>query len=199
MNKDIAFCIIKHLDSLDDINSFKLVNKAFYKAYKMFFLMINTESEYIIREDESFYITIIHDHKFYCFKEALIEYLYGLEFYDYIDLLKRIKFKNLNIVKKIHPIKITNNRESFIYLYYGLEKVSNRLRYNIDLVEICDGCEYCTYNTVNVPTNCYVEDIDHLNIYTKCQNYRLKYDTFHSTKSINITDRKYEPIIDNNF
>ena len=89
LTKDTAFCVIRHLKTLNDVRNFSLVCKTFYQASKM--LLNNVSEEYEILSDtyNALPVDTSQNIKFPSFQKALTEYLYQNNAWDeyYLNLI----------------------------------------------------------------------------------------------------------------
>lgn len=144
MNKDIAFCILKHIYTLQDLNNCRLSCKAFYKASKILYLLGEISlTFYAINASIEYPCTIEYYDSYPDFKSALKEFLFKTKFdncYHYV--CKKITINNYQNEILLHPLTETSNRETSTYLYYGLKKPLPNIQLRKFKTEMCIYCGY---------------------------------------------------------
>jgi hypothetical protein len=209
MNKDIAFCILKHIYILQDLNNCRLSCQAFYKASKNLSLSGNVSRiTYAINRRLSYPCYPDWYDEYPDFKSALKDFLKERGFYDEVYdnyICKKITINGYENEILLHPLKETNNRETSTYLYYGLKK----LLPNIQLRKFkTEQCNYCISIQDKAPyeervVNCYLEDLSDMKRYDICNIYadsvmkQALIECFHNTQNLIIKNRNGNPIIKN--
>lgn len=203
-------CIFYQLDNIDDLISLAMVNKKCNSVFKI----LPFAKELAVYISDCYYPYSICDHKLFKSFDILYNYVinYNYDSDDIIHICWYILWKGMRYCKLIYPVTKTINRESSIYLYYGLTKdlsnniSKNNLLNNMIKYHHCNYLNKCTCGKSNIIgcfpnlykchcnqiTQIYIEDLDNIDTYGGC-SYNI-IDVNRKCKNTHMYSLRWKPL-----